>query len=168
MSAKMMLGIAFTFGSFCAVAAFQNQGYYKEKRMLTELISFFSKMTGLLAFRNLSLSTLWEEASDGEIKPFFRRCSWHLQHGNCTQPQDVVLNALEEFSNIPPKTKELLLQMGYCAGIYDFDNQILKLNELHLHSQEVLQSHLREGSVRLRTQNALLLGIGAIITILLL
>lgn len=165
---KQILGALLIDGAFAIYVIFLYRDYQTEIRTLTQLEDMILTMIGILSYRDVPVANLFAEVAQGECGQVLDRCVSYLEDASICGMRPCMQAALRDFSEIPEKSAMILMKLATSVGKLDKEGQLMQLKAVYSQCQSALQLHLQEERQKLRTQGAMCLGCGAVVSILLL
>lgn len=162
---------AFLIVGSCSIAGFQiAAAHLRETGILKQIIMAMDYMESELVYRRTPLPELCAEAackSSGMLHDILLDFSKALNDHASSNAESCVKEVLSHFSNFPAVGKQMLMQFGSSAGIFELDGQISSLKAVKQECHRQLTVRQENQEVRLRSYRTLGICAGAALAVIL-
>lgn len=153
-------------GSFGFFLAFQHR---HQEQVLRQLLRILRLMQWELQYRLTALPELVKMAGKecgGTLRSVMLEFARELDRNSCPDAYSCIHEALRKNTDLPPKAKKLLRQLGKTFGKYDLEGQLQGLEDLRTECRDAIAQLEADRTQRLRSYQTLGICAGAALAIL--
>lgn len=148
-----------------------SSAHKREERNLRQLISSLEYMQCEIQYRLSSLPELCIQTANicerGAVRQFFTALAQELNQQISADVQPCMLAAMDRTTDIPPITRECIVEIAKDFGKFDLDGQITVLEEYKIFCKEKLEIHCAGKDEQRRSYQTLGICTGAALVIIL-
>ncbi len=168
MNVKIIGAILIVVGSAC-FGFLVASAHRKETRYLRNLLSAIGFMICQMQYHLTELPDSCRKVAENyndSLGKVFIALAKELENQVSPEVKQCMLAAVASVPDLPPKTKENLISLGSILGHFDMDGQIDGLKSIQNDIRRILEEHINNQDVRLRSYQTLGVCAGAAIVIL--